>query len=176
MARPAVDDENVLREHLAYEIHYLLLAACRFPTIQGNEAAVYQDSALLHARNLLEFTKPVMPTFGVWISEVGGTRPQQDDLYWPWVNFINARVTHFGPDRLLDVDWPDDDVLGRLANLARLALERIESALPQGSSDMRVAVMGELARLGLAYFDSRDKAVLDRIGYAIDHPLPIQTP
>ena len=65
---------NVLREHLAYEIHYLVLAACRFPDIDTNEAAFYQDSALLHARNLLEFTKPVLPRFGLWIKEVGGNR------------------------------------------------------------------------------------------------------
>ena len=62
---------DALRENLAYEIHYLVLAAVRFPRVRGREASIYQDSALLHARTLLEFTQAKRPP-GWWISEVGG--------------------------------------------------------------------------------------------------------
>ena len=47
-----------LREHLAYEVHYLALAAVGYVHINGVEGGVYQDSSLLHARNLLDFTNP----------------------------------------------------------------------------------------------------------------------
>jgi hypothetical protein len=35
---------GVLREHLAYEIYYLLLAACRFPEIDGREATIIKTA------------------------------------------------------------------------------------------------------------------------------------
>ena len=65
-------DPDELRKHLAYEVHYLVLAAVRFTEISGRDGTLYQDSALLHARNLLEFTKPGQrPRYGWWIKDVG---------------------------------------------------------------------------------------------------------
>ena len=74
MANPTADQ---LREHLAYEVHYLVLAAVRFTEVTGTEKAVYQDSSLLHARNLLEFTNPGQRAsrHGWWIGDVGGHSP-----------------------------------------------------------------------------------------------------
>lgn len=175
MSRPPIDvDVDVLRKHLAYEVHYLLLAACRFPQIDGREAAVYQDSALLHARNLLEFTKPTQPSNGLWIAELGGNTPTSDSRHRVWLKFINARVTHMGPDRLTDRPWPDEDVAGRLNELAKYALTRIANSLPQTDTAMRVAVMRELANLGLEYLAARDESKLDQIADALNGRLPIQ--
>ena len=50
-------DADELREHLAYEVHYLVLAAVRFAEIDGVHKGVYQDSALVHARNLFRVHK-----------------------------------------------------------------------------------------------------------------------
>src|SRR4051812_14335059 len=97
MAQPTADE---LREHLAYEVHYLVLAARRFPRIEGVDAAFYQDSALLHSRNLLEFTKPLdRPGNGWWIADVGGDTPTAEATHRAWVKFINANVSHLGQRR-----------------------------------------------------------------------------
>ena len=87
-----------LREHLAYEVHYLVLSAVRFTGITTAEKTVYQDSSLLHARNLLEFTNPGQRTNnGWWIGNVGGLKPPDNDTtHTAWRKFINAKVSHLG--------------------------------------------------------------------------------
>jgi hypothetical protein len=173
MAQRTVD-VDLLREHLAYEVHYLVLAARRFPEMAGREAAIYQDSAVLHSRNLLEFTNPMQRVkHSIWIGDVGGNKPQMETLYRDWMDFINARVTHLGPDRMRGGnEWPDTDV----QQLAKYALKRIKDSLPQGNNEMHVTVINELAELGLAYLDSHDESKLDQIADALNNPMPIQTP
>jgi hypothetical protein len=181
MNRPLID-VDLLREHLAYEVHYMILAARRFPEIKCREAAFYQDSALLHSRNLLDFTDAQRHSYTLWIGDVGGRRPREEGLYRDWKDFINAQVTHLGPDRLTGHPWPDKDVAGRLIELARYALTRIEYSLSHGravkppirGAEMHVAVMKELAELGLAYLATHDERKLDQIADALDNPLPIQ--
>ena len=124
----------------------------------------------------MEFTKPLRPSNALWITEVGGNTPTPDTRHRDWVKFINARVTHLGPDRLRDRPWPDEDVAGRLIDLAKYALDRIKSSLPQSGNDIHVAVMDALANLGLAYLDTRDERTLSQIADAINNRLPIQTP
>lgn len=167
---------GVLREHLAYEIHYLLLAASQFPEIGGRDATIYQDSALLHGRNLLELTKPPRrPGNGWWIPDVGGETPTPDATHKGWVKFINANVSHLGERRGQGIQWPSGDVHGRLIELAQYALERIKSLLPQGSNDERIVVMNALADLGLSYLDDRAESTLSQIADALDNRLPIHT-
>ena len=73
MANPTADE---LREHVACEVHYLVLAAVRFTEVTGTEKAVYQDSSLLHALTLSEFTNPGQKTnYTWWIGDVGGQKP-----------------------------------------------------------------------------------------------------
>lgn len=143
-----------LQEHLAYEVHYLVWASVRFRDVRGKDKAIFQDSALMHARNLLEFSKPTKPRFGWWIVDVGGPTPQATDDYKAWNDFINANVTHLGDGRLRSVSWPvpkDDE---RLVVLSRFALDRIRDGLAPTSTDPLVAVLLEVTRLGLDYLDS----------------------
>lgn len=166
-----------MRKHLAYEVHYLVLSACRFPEIDGREAGIYQESALLHARNLLEFTKPATrPTHSDtwWIPDVGGHTPTAEDSHREWIEFINAKVSHLGNRRETDIDWPDPEVHTRLIDLAGYGLKRIKRLLPKGINDMRVKVVWALADLGLSYLDTREQSTLAQIADALDNPLPIQ--
>lgn len=165
MRQPNVDE---LREHLAYEVHYLVLATHRFPQIEGREAAIYQDSVFLHSRNLLEFTKPRKPRFGLWIKDVGGAEPTAEQVYGEWVDFINANASHLGKDRFEGIQRPHTQV----DPLARYALGRILRCLPQATSDIRILVISTLATLGLEYLDTGDESTLSRIADALDHPLP----
>src|SRR5712691_7134914 len=115
--RPPSTDE--LREHLAYEIHYLVLATVRFPEVRGREATIYQDGALMHARNLLEFTQPKRRKGTWWIVDVGGSTPPKNPTYTGWTDFINTGATHLGPRRLKGSNWPVDKNDARLTELAR---------------------------------------------------------
>jgi hypothetical protein len=164
-----IGDANVLRQHLAYEVHYLVLAARRFPAIDGRESGIYQDSAYLHARNLLEFTQPPRRPDAWWIPDAGGNTPTANPEHKAWANFINAKVSHLGGRRPQGMRQP-----GTLHDLATFSLQRIKSLLPQASNDDRIAIMRELADLGLAYLTSHDESKLDQISDAIDNPMPIQ--
>jgi hypothetical protein len=150
MARPTADE---LREHLAYEVHLLVWAAIRFRTTKSKDKMIFQDSALMHARNLLEFTKPTKPRFGWWIVDVGGPEPQDTDDYRAWNDFINANVTHLGDGRLRSVPWPVAKDEERLVNLSTFALKRIRDGLDPTSADPHIAVLLEVARLGLDYLN-----------------------
>jgi hypothetical protein len=167
MANLTPDD---LRKHLAYEVHYLVLAAVRFTQVDGRDGAFYQDSALIHARNLLEFTKPApSPNNGWWIADAGGQTPQVDTSHRDWVKFINSNVSHLGERRLNDLQWPIPKDEQRLINIAKFVLERLKS-LSQGS-DPRAVVMQKLSQLGLEYLDDPSEENLAKIAQAINAPL-----
>jgi len=168
MTSPTADQ---LREHLAYEIHYLVLAAIRFPTIGGREATIYQDSALMHARNLLEFTQPTKPKGGAWwIVEVGGSTPPKETAYKEWTDFINTGAAHLGQRRVKGSNWPVDKNNDRLARLSHYALQRICDLLPTKANDDRVEIVLVLTRLGLDYLDSPSEKTLAAIARLIDEP------
>ena len=165
-------DADELREHLAYEVHYLVLAAVRFAEIDGVHKGVYQDSALVHARNLLEFTNPGQPTsYSWWIGSVGGLRPPgADSEHEQWRKFINANLSHVGPSRTESRSWPIPKDDQRLITLAQYLLQRI-STFSQNDSDPRATIMERLAELGLAYLDDPTLQDLGPIAQAIDQPL-----
>jgi len=157
-----------LRRHLAYEVHYLVHAAVRFQSAKGTDKVHFQDSALMHARNLLEFTKPNRPRWGWWITDVGGPQPRGSKTYERWNDLINAKVTHLGPGRLARPPWPvrhDDE---RLAALSRYSLKRILRRLPRGNSDGRVIAMRDVGRLGLDYLNRPMPSALTAIAELID--------
>jgi hypothetical protein len=166
MRNPSADE---LRKHLAYEVHYLVLASARFADVTGVEAAVYQDSSLLHARNILEFTKPAPPPGnGWWIVDAGGQTPQADARHRDWVRFINSNVSHLGERRLEDLQWPVPKDEKRLINIAIFVLQRLNS-LAQGS-DPRAVVIQRLAQFGLTYLDDPSEANLANLARALDAP------
>lgn len=159
-----------LRKHLAYEVHYLVLAAVGFPEVTGVHQGVYQDSALIHARNLLEFTNPrKSPRFGWWIADVGGQCPPADVEHEKWQRFINANVSHLGAERTQSREWPIPKDDQRLITLAQYVLRRVRTH-SQGSTDC-AAVMQSLAQFGLDYLDDPSESNLAKIANAIDQPL-----
>jgi hypothetical protein len=76
-------DETALQNHLAYEVHWLVHAAVRFRRVHGRDRVAFQDSAFLHARNLLEFTGPGRPKHGWWIHDMGGAVPPGEAVCRP---------------------------------------------------------------------------------------------
>jgi len=167
MRTPSAD---ALREHLAYEIHYLVLAAVRFSQIRGREASIYQDSALLHARTLLEFAQAKRPP-GWWIPDLGGDNPQQDVLLDAWLQFINTYASHLGQRRLSGSRWPVPENERRLITLSEFALNRIRDLLPSGSTKPHVVVMQHLTEVGLRYLSSPQETTLAEIAQLIDNPI-----
>jgi hypothetical protein len=169
MRTPTADE---LREHLAYEVHYLVLAAVRFAEVTGAEKAVYQDSSLLHGRNLLEFTHPGQKTSHTWwIGDVGGLKPPRlDPCHDDWRKFINANASHLGRTRLEARQWPVAKDEQRLIAMAKYLLQRVET-YSQNSSDPRAAIMERLSQFGLEYLDDPSDDKLARIARAIDAPL-----
>jgi hypothetical protein len=170
MAKMQNPTPDQLRKHLAYEVHYLVLAAARFRQIDGRDVAFYQDSALMHARNLLEFTKPgPKPANGWWVVSVGGQMPQANTTHSDWVEFINSNVSHLGERRLRDLQWPVPKDEERLTHIAKFVLERLKS-VSQGS-DPRAVVIHTLSQRGLRYLDDPTEENLAKIARAIDGPL-----
>ena len=161
-----------LREHLAYEVHYLALAAVGYVHINGVEGGVYQDSSLLHARNLLDFTNPGQRTSHTWwIGDVGGQKPPRSDrTHDDWREFINANATHFGPGRLEARQSPFPDDKQRYIDLARYLLKRI-ATFSENSGNLSASIMQTLAQYGLAYLDDPSADNLRKLARAIDGPL-----
>jgi len=165
--------DDQLRQHLAYEVHYLVLAAHRFTQINCRDGAFYQDSSFIHGRNLLEFTNPAQRAnrYAWWIGDVGGQKPPRSDpSHDDWREFINANATHLGPARLEANPWPVTKDKQRLLELARYLLQRVET-FSQGSDPCAV-VMQKLSHFGLTYLDDPTEDNLGKIAHAIDNPLP----
>lgn len=160
---------NDLREHLAYEVHYLVLTAVQFAK---TEEAAYQDSSLLHARNLLEFTNPGKASrFTWWIGDVGGQKPPGDDTtHAAWNDFINSNASHLGKSRLKARQWPVPKDRQRLIVLSEYLLQRVHQFSRNGGNE-RALIMETLSQLGLRYLDDPSAANLAKIARAIDAPL-----
>ena len=174
MANPTAHE---LREHVAYEVHYLVLAAVRFTEVTGTEKAVYQDSSLLHALTLVEFTNPGQKTnYTWWIGDVGGQKPPREDAsHADWREFINANASHLGRTRLEGRQWPVPKDEQRLIVLAKYLLQRVNK-FSQDSNDPRAVVMERLSQLGLTYLDDPSGDNLAKIARAINAPLRALSP
>lgn len=163
-----------LQKHLAYEVDWLVFAARRFRETGGKDAVLVQDSAFVHARNLLEFTKPPDPdprkkdkgpSNGWWISrEFHGDEPTDTDPseFKPWWKFINANVTHLSKNRSRDVPCPAPWDKERLVVMARFALDRIETFAPDASGEYG-EVIRRIVRDGKLYLATGNIAPLRRL-------------
>jgi hypothetical protein len=152
-----------LQDHLAYEVHYLVWSAVGFRNARGKDKVAFQDSALMHARNLLEFTKPKRPRFGWWIVDVGAPTPKSTDEYDQWNEFINSKVTHLGDGRLRDTSWPVPKDGTEVEAAARYALARVCDGLPEATGDPRMSALLEVSQLGVAYLDNPATATIDAL-------------
>lgn len=143
-----------LAKHLAFEVHWLVYAAHRFGGTRGRDRVVLQDSALLHARNLLEFTGPGRPRHAWWVADLGGSAPPTDRETQRWLDLINSKVSHLGQGRTKakQPPWPAPEDDDRCAAMARFALLRVIVAA-RGSRDRRMIACRRIARLGLAHLE-----------------------
>ena len=147
MSRPRPAD---VRRHLAFEVYWLVHAASRFRTVRGKDGVAFQDSTLLHARNLLEFTGPSRPKHVRWITDIGGSRPSVDPEWERWIDLINSKVSHMGTGRtkVTPAPWPVAEDNERCVRLARFTLDRI-TASAKGSSSRTMTDAREIVRLGI---------------------------
>lgn len=152
-------DAQSLQNHLAYEVHWLVHSAVRFRDVRGKDRVAFQDSAFLHARNLLEFTGPGRPSHGWSIGDLGGTAQLTDAAWRGWSDLINSKVTHLGEGRLKAPPWPvrEDDV--RCIEMSRYFLQRLGTAA-NGSADPRMKIAGGIAELGLTYLERPTQTTL----------------
>jgi hypothetical protein len=143
-----------LAQHLAFEIHWLVYAAHRFRITRGRDRVALQDSALLHARNLLEFAGPGRPRHAWWVADLGGTAPPTDGGTQRWLDLINSKVAHLGQGRTKakQPPWPVPEDDERCAELARFVLHRVVVAA-RGSRDRRMIACRRIARLGLSHLE-----------------------
>lgn len=163
--RPTPDE---LREHLAYEVHYLIHAAVRFEEATGKDKAAFQDSALIHARNLLDFTHPQGPRNGSWwIGHMGGS-PNLDPEHGDWSRLINTNAAHLGPERLRPPSWPGGKTSDRLCRMAQFALKRVLDALPGTVPDSRALIAREIATSGLRYLQHRSPTDLGHLANMVE--------
>lgn len=150
---PTPDD---LRRHLAFEVCWLIDAAHAF---KNEDLVCRQDSAMLHARNLLEFTKPVRrPNWDWWIGDLGAEPPRHTAEYAQWVALINSKLTHMGPGRPGESSWPVREDELRLLRLAGFVLDRIEAALAGSPSSEAIEVVREITQLARGYLEHGDSA------------------
>ncbi len=161
-----------LEDHLSFEVDWLVFTARNQRHQRSKNAVVFQNNAMLNARNLLEFTQPSNrsgegPKNGWWICDFGGTEPPHGlPQFEAWQEFINAKVTHLGERRLDDgIEWPQTGpVVLRHVELAHFCLDRIDEFAPDETHPYG-KVMHRLVTLGKRYLDGDDSALdeLDRI-------------
>lgn len=155
---PKATTPRDLEIHLAYEVDWLVYAAKRFSFATSKDAVSFQDSVFVHARNLLEFTKPTKPSFGWWIADhgTGGKKPEKGTKYSELTDFLNANVAHLGANREVAVRWPlREKSPTRHIALARICLDRVRAYAPP-DSDTYGKVMHRIVDLGRAYLDGEE--------------------
>lgn len=160
-------DANALQNHLAFEVHWLVYAAVRFRDTEGRDQVVFQDSAFLHARNILELTGPGSSNHGWRIHDLGGATQRADATWNNWSDLINSKVTHLGDGRLKNPTWPVTENKLRCIEMSRYFLERLSKAAAE-KKDQRMKVAEEIAKLGLRYLDCPDPATLEQLAKLVD--------
>lgn len=157
MNKRALIAEADIDHHFRYEVQLLCEAASHFGSAKHFEKIAMQDCALMHGRNLLEFTNPEKrPTSGWWIHDLGTEVPGDCPDYRSWVNFINANVSHMASERRLSLSPPggkDEDVY--LKRLANFCLDRITS-LPIERSNAALKLTRAIAQHGINYLRTPD--------------------
>ena len=122
MAAPSPEQ---VRRHLCYELKWMLWAVDRFEqsvrvsrSAEGHDGAAadaiaFQDSALLHARNLVEFaaaaaqpTESLEPKDHWALSDILGTHRRK--VPGSLQRFLNNWVVHLGAGRASESKWPKD--------------------------------------------------------------------
>jgi len=86
-SKPSLPD---LQRHLAFEVHYLVWTAKAFTAGESKTKVALQDSAFLHARNLLEFSKPSRLAWAWWVGDFQ-TKPMTDTHYEAWHDLVHAK-------------------------------------------------------------------------------------
>jgi hypothetical protein len=139
-----------LQNHLAFEVHWLVYAAVRFRDVGGSDRVAFQDSALLHARNLLELTGPGRPKHGWRAIDFGGPAQSPDEQWKGWSALINSKVAHLGEGRLEAPPWPVPEDDERCVAMSNYLLHRLIT-VAAGCRDPFSTIAAMIATLGRQY-------------------------
>lgn len=155
--------------HVAFEVHWLVYAAVRFLEAGGRDQVAFQDSACIHARNLLELTGPSRSTNAWWVVDLGGISKQADVAWRGWTGLINEKIVHLGKGRIKGTPrrWPVPEDDERCVAMARFVLERLLDST-RGGTDPRTVSAFHIAQLGLDYLSIRSQAALKLIADLVD--------
>ena len=178
-----------IRRQICYELKWMLWAVDRFETVirdpppaegkirPASDAIAFQDSALLHARNLIEFAaaeaEPAESTESSdrWaLSDILGTHSRK--VPGNLRRFLNNWVVHLGVARSSESKWPkdlegnaiaaDDDArLSRLVEVVfKLLKPKHRTVTLQTEAGTAYIALLEQAR---AYFEQRTPEAFDRV-------------
>jgi hypothetical protein len=139
-----------LQNHLALEVHWLVYAAVRFRDVVGSDRIAFQDSALLHARNLLELTGPRATEARMGVIDFGGPALSPDAPWKGWSALINSKVAHLGEGRLEAPPWPVPEDDERCVAMSSYVLHRL-STVAVGCEDPFATIAEVIATLGRQY-------------------------
>jgi hypothetical protein len=185
MVAPSAEE---VRRHLCYELKWMLRAVARFDLltheIRAAEArgeapaeadiVALQDSALLHARNLIEFASASSDASVdqvEWaLSDILGTKRRKVPTRLRV--FLNDRVVHLGDLRTTDARWPKDVDGNAIDNsdderLSKVAVVVLQLLKPKHRTTTEETDAGaayvELLDRAHEYLDQRTPDAFDRL-------------
>ena len=197
MAAPSAEQ---VRRDLCYELKWMLRAVVRYESLAGEVRAAeargdtlaepdlvaLQDSALLHARNLIEFagaSSDAMSERDTWaLSDIIGTKrrkvPSRLDT------FLNSSVVQLGEMGAARARWPKD-VEGNAIDgadperLAKVALVVLKLLKPKHRTTTEESPAGaayvELLDRAHEYVEQRTPEAFDRLT-CVGEPMPAAKP
>jgi hypothetical protein len=125
MAAPSADD---VQQHVCYELKWMLRAVVRFEELgpsgdDDDDRIALQDSALLHARNLIEFAAAAGDDGPGWaLSDIPGAKrrkvPARLSTFLAEANALGATDVRWPKDiEGNNIDESDEDRLSRVAEV-----------------------------------------------------------
>ena len=197
MVAPSAEE---VRRELCYELKWMLRAVVRFEQLTTEErtpgarrdaqtptdVVALQDSALLHARNLVEFAgaaPDALPERDGWaLSDIIGTKRRK--VPTRLAAFLNSRVGQPGDARASAARWPkdvdgnaidgsDDERLSKLAVVV-LKLLKPKHRTTTEETDAGAAYV-ELLDRAHEYFEQRTPEAFDRLS-CVGEPMPAEKP
>ena len=193
MVAPSAEE---VRRHLCYELKWMLHAVVRFDLLTQQMRAAeakaevppetdivaLQDSALLHARNLIEFASRSSDASAdevEWaLSDILGTKRRKVPTRLR--AFLNNRVAHLADLRVTDARWPKDidgNAIdgGEDERLSKVAVVVLQLLKPKHRTTTEETEAGaayvELLDRAHEYLEQRTPEAFDRLTCSGD-PMP----
>lgn len=162
-------DDLVLRAliaengHVRTDLHWLLTAAIEFTNRYDSGAliVVLQDSALMHARTLIEFTCLPSKSGYFRLADLLATDEKVDvgSVEWTaWLAFMNSQISHLLTARDPGVDWPYGLTYASRDRMLRLA-DDVVQILETNAQKVREPIRDdfvEMVRWARGHLDRRE--------------------